>query len=208
LISSAIGDQRAPTPAVPPPGPRPPYPAAPGRVPRPPLPRACELVLAGAHGGAGTTTLAALLQPAWDLGAPRQAKGGFPRIRAAGRPVVLVARHTSAGAARAVTAVDAVARSGGRIAVLAIVSDGFPEPPAARYRFQLLEARVGAVVRVPFVAALRVGDGAGQVKLPRRAQRALAAIRDLAFAEPPPPFPHPYPAAAAGGAGAAPLWRQ
>ena len=30
-----------------------------------------ELVIWGAHGGAGTSTLAAWLQPAWDMGAMR-----------------------------------------------------------------------------------------------------------------------------------------
>ena len=52
-------------------------------------------MVAGAHGGAGVTTLAALLQPAWDLGAPRHTGREFPPLRSGGRPVVLVARNTS-----------------------------------------------------------------------------------------------------------------
>ena len=31
-----------------------------------------EVVLVGAHGGAGVTTLAGLLRPAWDMGAVRR----------------------------------------------------------------------------------------------------------------------------------------
>jgi hypothetical protein len=118
-----------------------------------------------------------LLLPAWDLGAPRRSRGGYPPIRAAGRPVVLVARNTAAGAARTVAVINDVAGHGGRIAVLAIVGDGLPETPEARYRFRLLEGRVGTVVRVPFVAALRLGGDPRQARLPRRARRALAAIR-------------------------------
>ena len=48
------------------------------------------IVLAGAHGGAGTSTLAALLAPAWDTGViSGPAAGG---LRPGGRPVVLAAR--------------------------------------------------------------------------------------------------------------------
>ena len=64
--------------------------------------------------------------------------------------------------------------------MLAVVSDGLPEPAEARYRFRVLEGRVGAVVRVPFVAAFRVAGSPLQVGLPRRARQALAEIRALA----------------------------
>src|SRR5271165_5766026 len=60
------------------------------------------IVLAGAHGGAGTSALAALLAPAWDMGViSGPAAGG---LRPGGRPVVLAARNTVAAAGRAVTA--------------------------------------------------------------------------------------------------------
>ena len=143
--------------------------------------RGGELVLAGAHGGAGTSTLAVLLWPAWDLGAARRGAAGYPLIRAGGRPVVLVARGTPAGAGRAVSVANAVIGNGGRIAVLAVVSDGLPETAEARYRFRLLQARTGSLVRVPFVAALRLGGEPRQVELPRRARRALAEIRAQAL---------------------------
>ncbi len=138
-----------------------------------------EIVVAGAHGGAGVTTLAAFLQPAWDLGAPRHTGREFPPLRSGGRPVVLVARNTTHAAGRATTAVNAITWVGERIAVLAVVSDGLPEPAEARYRFRLLEARVGGIVRVPFVPLFRLVGDPADAALPRRARAALADIRAL-----------------------------
>ena len=155
-----------------------------GVPPRRPVP---ELVVAGAHGGAGTSTLAALLAPAWDMGVVQPALIGG--LRPGGRPVVLVARNTVAAAGRAVTAVTAVTGSGLLVAVLAVISDGLPEPAEARYRFRVLDGRVGAVVRVPFAPALRAAGDPLQVNLPRRARQALARIRALAAEQPPYPAP-------------------
>lgn len=140
---------------------------------------AVEIVLAAAHGGAGATTLAALLQPAWDVGAPRDRGRGIPPLVTGGRPIVLVARNTTPAAGAAIATVNAITRPGGRVAVLAVVSDGLPEPAEARYRFRLLEARVGGVVRVPFVPAFRAVGHPAAVELPRRARKALAEIREL-----------------------------
>ena len=157
-----------------------------GTVPprRRPLP---EIVVAGAHGGAGTSTLAALLAPAWDMGVIRPA-GPAGGLRPGGRPVVLVARGTVAAAGRAVTAVTAVTAAGLPVAVLAVVGDGLPEPAEARYRFRVLDGRV-PVVRVPFVAAFRAAGSPLQVGLPRRARQALAQIRALAAEQAPYPVP-------------------
>ena len=140
-----------------------------------------EIVVTGAHGGAGTTTLAALLHTTWDMGVFRCPAGG-PAIRTGGRPVVLVTRNTAAAAARAVGAVNALDGHGCPIAVLAIVSDGSPEPPAAVYRFRVLAGRVGTVVRVPFIASLRAADDPAQAALPRKARRSIADIETAAFA--------------------------
>src|ERR1039457_393343 len=126
-----------------------------------------EIVVIGAHGGAGVTTLAILLRPARDR----------PPLRACGRPVVLVSRNTAAAAGRATAAVNAITWHGECVTVLAVVSDGLPEPVAAAYRFRVLTHRVGAIVRVPFVASLRVADDPARVDLPRKARRAVAEIR-------------------------------
>lgn len=148
-----------------------------GEPPRPsPRQPPDGIVLAGAHGGAGTSTLAALLAPAWDTGV---ISGPAPGLRPGGRPVVLAARNTVAAAGRAVSAVSVIAGADTWVAVLVVVSDGLPEPAEARYRFRVLEGRVGAVVRMPFVPALRVAADLSQVDLPRRARQALAEIRAL-----------------------------
>ena len=142
-----------------------------------------EIVVVGAHGGAGTTTLAVLLRPSWDVGAVRRPAPGRPSVRPTwGRPLVLVSRNTAVAAFRAIAAVNAIAWQGERVAALAIVSDGLPEPSAAAYRFQVLAARVGAVVRVPFIASLRTADDPAQVDLPRSARRSIADIRAKALA--------------------------
>jgi len=142
-----------------------------------------EIVVVGAHGGAGTTTLAILLQPAWDMGAVRRPAQGQPSIWLTwGRPLVLVSGNTAVAAARAIAAVNAITWQGERVAVLTIVSDGLPEPAAAVYRFQVLAARVSAVVRVPFIASLRTADDPAQVDLPRKARRSIAEIRAEALA--------------------------
>jgi hypothetical protein len=145
-------------------------------------------VVAGVHGGAGTSTLAALLAPAWDMGMI-QAAAPAGGLRPGGRPIVLVTRNTVAAAGRAVTAVTAVTGTGLPVAVLAVISDGLPEPAEARYRFRVLDGRVGAVVRVPFTAAFRAAGSPLQVSLPRRARQALADIRSLAADQVPYPAP-------------------
>jgi hypothetical protein len=145
------------------------------------------VVLVGAHGGAGVTTLAGLLRPAWDMGVARRPGPGQRQLRPAGRPVVLVARNTAAAAARAVTATGLLAAQGVQVTVLAVIGDGLPEPAEARYRFRVLDGRVGAVVRVPFIPAFRLAADPLRVTLPRRARRALAEIRALAGGKTPDP---------------------
>jgi hypothetical protein len=140
-----------------------------------------ELVIWGAHGGAGTTTLATWLQPALDAGA--MSPGVTPTLPAAmttGRVRVVACRCTAWSATQADDAVTAVTGHGDEVAVLAVVSDGRPEPHLATVRFQLLAARVGAVVRVPFVAGLRLADDPATVPLPRPVLRALAQIQAAA----------------------------
>jgi hypothetical protein len=108
----------------------------------------------------------------------RPGPGGSP-LRPAGRPVLLVARSTAPAAARAVAVTELLSEQRVRVAVLVVVGDGLPEPAEATYRFRVLEGRVGAVVRVPFVPAFRVAADPLAVRLPRRARRALAEIRAL-----------------------------
>ena len=128
-------------------------------------------------GYAGASTLAVLLHPAWDMGVICRPGSDCPQVRTGGRPLVLVARNTAAGSARATAAVNALAGQGVRVAVLAVVSDGLPDPVPAAYRFRLLTPRVGAMARIPFVPLLRAADDPALVVLPRKVRRALAEIR-------------------------------
>jgi hypothetical protein len=138
-----------------------------------------EVVLVGAHGGAGVTTLAGLLRPAWDMGTVTKPGPARGPLRPAGRPVVLVARNSVAAAGRAIAAARLLGDQGVPVAVLAVISDGFPEPAEARYRFRVLEGRIGVIVRVPFIPAFRIAANPLSVALPRSAHRALAGIRAL-----------------------------
>lgn len=137
-----------------------------------------RVAVAGAHGGAGTSTLAALLAPARDLGAVPAGPPG--RVQLPGLPLVLAAGCTVCSAARAVAAVRVLAGHGAAVAVLAVTGDGLPEPAEAAYRFRVLEGRVGVLVRVPFIPALRAASDPRQVRLPRSALKALDEIRSLA----------------------------
>lgn len=93
---------------------------------------------------------------------------------------MLVTHGTVAASGRAIAAVRSLDGHGVPVAVLAVTGDGLPEPAEARYRFRLLEGRVGAVVRVPYIPALRMADDPPHTALPRRVRRALTEIRSLA----------------------------
>jgi hypothetical protein len=139
-----------------------------------------ELVIWGAHGGAGTTTLANWLQPAWDMGAMRsEPNPPYPDAVARGRALLVACRNTASAARQATTAVAAVTRRGGHVTVLVVVSDGWPEPATATSRFRLLHTQTAAVIRIPFVPGLRLADDPADVPLPRQARRALDQIRTI-----------------------------
>ncbi|TDD84306.1 hypothetical protein [Actinomadura rubrisoli] len=139
-----------------------------------------DVVVAGAHGGAGTSTLTALLPAAWDMGAIGSLlELDRSPLRAKGRPVVLVVRNTAVAAKSATAAIAALCKWDEEVRALAIVSDGGPESRDATARFALLEGRVGGVVRVPHVRALRLAEDAAEITLPGKAQRALDELRGL-----------------------------
>jgi hypothetical protein len=153
-------------------------PAGPALAPAGPAGTQPRLAVCGAHGGAGTTTLAGLLGPAADLGAVRLEALG-PAL-AAGElpgPLVLACRPNTWSAELATAAVSALAGAGHRVAAVAIVGDGWPETAVAAARYRLLSARAGAVIRVPFVPALHGCPAPARVRVPRPARRALARIR-------------------------------
>jgi hypothetical protein len=143
-----------------------------------PAPPARDLGLLGAHGGAGVTTLARLTPAARDLGALAPGHGYL--LRATPQLIVLVTRSTVPASARAAAAMRILAAQAVPVAVLAIVSDGLPEPPEAAYRFRVLAADVSSVLRIPFVPALRRAEDPADAGLTRRARRVIACIRPLA----------------------------
>jgi len=137
-----------------------------------------ELVIWGAHGGAGTSTLAVWLQPAWDMGAMRpEPNPRYPADVAHGRALLVVCRNTAWSAAQAARALEAVTSQGGHVAVLAVVSDGRREPATASQSFRFLEARAGAVVRIPFIRRMRRANDPVDALPPRKARRALADVQ-------------------------------
>lgn len=136
-------------------------------------PSAARIAVAGAHGGAGVSTLAVLLGAARDLGVVPGRPGPL------GMPLVLAARCSASSAGRAVDAMRILAGRGIPVAVLAVTGDGLPEPAEASYRFRVLDGYVGAVIRIPFIPALRINPDPREVRLPRAARRALDDIRSL-----------------------------
>jgi hypothetical protein len=102
---------------------------------------------------------------------------------------VLVTGNTVAAAGRAIAATTAITSQNTPIAVLVVLGDGLPEPAEARYRFRVLQGRVGAVVRMPFIPAFRAAGYPLHVDLPRRARRALAEIRAITQGQPLYPAP-------------------
>lgn len=141
-----------------------------------------KVAVVGAHGGAGVTTLAFWLRPARDFGVIRRLGQGVSSWNIHELPVVLVARNTLVAAKRAKDAVSTITWRRGKPVVLAVVSDSLPEPIEATRSFDRLDRRVAAIVRVPFVAALRVTLNLTEVELPKAARDAIAEIRAAALA--------------------------
>jgi hypothetical protein len=136
-------------------------------------PSGARIAVAGAHGGAGVSTLALLLGSARDLGVVPGKPGPL------GMPLVLAARCSASSAGRAVDAMRVLVGRGIPVAVLAVTGDGLPEPAEASYRFRVLDGYVGGVVRIPFIPALRATPDPREVRLPRAARRALDDIHSL-----------------------------
>lgn len=140
-----------------------------------------DVVVVGAHGGAGTSTLAELLRPAWDMGVlSALVDPSRSPLDSGGRPVVVACRDTVGSAKHATWAVTLLNATGEHIAALVITSDGTgPEPRDATARFELLTGRVDGVVRMPFVPAYRQVDTPMGVLLTGRAERAVGHVREL-----------------------------
>ncbi|ROO88115.1 hypothetical protein EDD29_5773 [Actinocorallia herbida] len=137
--------------------------------------------MVGAHGGSGCSTLAALLQPSWDLGSIGHLyEVGEAPVRSDGRPLVVACRNTVPAAKAATTAVTVLGSHREWVACLVVVGDGAAEPKDASARFTLLQARVGGIVRFPYLREVRLVDDPALVELSGSARRALRDIRGYA----------------------------
>ncbi|MBB4931135.1 hypothetical protein F4561_001955 [Lipingzhangella halophila] len=139
---------------------------------------AAEPVLLGCHRGAGATTFRVLLATPWDLGAYTPERG---TLSAFGRPLVLVTRVDAISTTQTMGAANLIRENRLHCAALVLVADAAgSEPPEVAASLRVLEDAVGSIVRFPFVPALVHVDStdADQVRLPRKAKRALTQIRN------------------------------
>jgi hypothetical protein len=129
----------------------------------------------GAHGGAGTSTVTAMLDPT-RLGVAVEVSAG---VSAAGRHPVLVARGTAYGTARAAELMaDWPPRWPRPWLVLVADAPGDP-PPAARFRLRVLSGRLTGVARLSYLHRLRCVDDPLEALTDRRVARVAARLRTL-----------------------------
>lgn len=168
-------------------GPMAPHPGVPipdsaDRLPhrRPPVPARVWWV--GAHGGAGETTLAALLPGS------RAAEHAWPVIESStasdgAGPVVLVARTSMAGlraAQRAAAAWASGSTPGVDLLGLALVADAPGRLPRSLKDFAgIVAGGVPRVWRLPWVESWRLGETPTPETAPREVRRLLADIHAL-----------------------------
>lgn len=116
-----------------------------------------SLVVVGAHGGAGASTLAGF----FDSGAVSEVSPAEVRSMAGDASTtpmttaLVVGQGTAKGTRAAVELAGELARSGVRVVVAIVADGGLGEPIAVRSRLRLLRDQVVAVVRVPYVARWR-----------------------------------------------------
>ncbi|MDK1476835.1 hypothetical protein QNO07_26110 [Streptomyces sp. 549] len=142
----------------------------------PPLSALPENTVVGCHGGCGGTTVARLLAPAG-----REATRDTLHLLTT--PVVLVARSTAYGMHWATRGVAIAHQSIGPgqlpgPPLLVLVADSpLREPPTVRARVRLVQDRVQAVVRFPYVPEWRDTDDPLTVPLTRPVIEAAVALR-------------------------------
>lgn len=148
-----------------------------------------RVAVAGCHGGSGVTTVTRLL-------APSAHEVLITQMHVGAVPLVLVCRGTAYGTASATTAVAGAHHNiaYGYLAqppVLVVVADSpLPEPPTARARLKLLDGRVSAIVRLPFVPLWRDVDNPLSVTAPRNLIEAVSDLRTLLSSPVPNPGVH------------------
>ncbi|MFI7643423.1 hypothetical protein [Nonomuraea sp. NPDC049400] len=132
----------------------------------------------GAHGGAGTSTVADLLNHRRAHPAAFEFDGTVPE----GHRPALVVKATAEGADHAARMVASWPRHLPRPALIIVADAPLPMPRLARFRLRAISGEVAVTVRVPFLIALRQLDrqtalqaGGRVTRTARTLQRALLA---------------------------------
>jgi hypothetical protein len=138
-------------------------------VPRDPAPRRRQgVACVGAHGGAGTSTLAKALGAA-DLGREWPADGQ-----------VLVVGRTNAGGLQSVSrmlnSIVGDPRQQGRVVAVALVADAPGRLPLALSRRVRVIRSAARIYRIPWVPAWRVGDELDE--LPKEIRKLAELVRN------------------------------
>lgn len=140
------------------------------------------VVVLGAHGGAGATTLTHWLpSPSFDLGPITGPDGAVRQVTSHGRPLIVTTRNTVRSAHAASIALNGLRDQGLRVACLVIVADGAgSEPREAKVRFRMLEGHV-ELARLSFLPTLRGSEELPPAEeLPRKMISELTRIKELA----------------------------
>ncbi|MGI5122763.1 hypothetical protein ACQEU5_24925 [Marinactinospora thermotolerans] len=140
------------------------------------------VVVLGAHGGAGATTLTHWLpSPSFDLGPVVGPDGAVRQVTSHGRPIILTTRNTVHSAQAASIALNGLRDQGLRVACLVIVDDGAGSTPReAKVRFRMLEGHVGGTERLSFLPTLRGSEEIPpEEELPRKMVSELTRIKEL-----------------------------
>lgn len=151
-----------------------------GRLGQPIVPR---VLVAGCHGGAGTTTLARLLGRTFSTFDVQFAGLTYPP-NPNGAPLVLVTRNHVDGSRQATEMVNRLQRFQVIPLVVVVVADGpWPDPPITKVRLRMLEPLVPRIVRIPFVTQWRYHDtDVAPAGIPKKLLRPLADVANTVIA--------------------------
>ncbi|MCI0689983.1 MAG: hypothetical protein L0Y54_22510 [Sporichthyaceae bacterium] len=119
-------------------------------------PKPAGLVVIGAHGGAGASTVVTLLDPGrtgWAVEVPR----GEGRIPVTRHPIV-VARSTAYGVAMLAQLLTSWPRRLDRPCLVLVADAPVPPPFAVSFRLAALHAQISGMVLVPYLHRLRTCD--------------------------------------------------
>lgn len=140
-------------------------------------------LVAAAHGGAGASTVAALLEVALGPGIAAEPKAPAAVLATRRRTLLVVARANAYGLMQASARLPEVAH---HRPVLVLVADApAGDPVAVRFRVRALDPLVSGVVRVPFLPWLRAADHASDLAdFPKLRRAASALARELSHITP------------------------